>query len=224
MRHSFFWKEPKPSCYAPAQNFLSPHMRTIRKFFEVILMVIAVAIFSFFLAYAWPDSTYGLAAWVQAFGSIAAIGGAAWIASEQNRREQRRKDSDQLTNDLAAARTLLSLLLQAQVVAMNMEEHSKDFRREKLGPVISGLDAIRSITERILAKALSSEVIDCAVALHWGLTSAALNAGQAVATKGIIELATCESAARLLQSVILMEMEKMEAHVQKINTDLETLQ
>lgn len=50
---------------------------------EVIGAVVMLLLLSIFLTYAWPESKYGLSAWVQAVGSIAAIFVAIGIMSKQ---------------------------------------------------------------------------------------------------------------------------------------------
>ncbi|MBA5686957.1 hypothetical protein [Rugamonas apoptosis] len=83
-------------------------MQYIRNAFEIVLMLIALVIICFFLAYAWPDAKYGLAAWVQAVGSITAILGAFTIARMQTQRE--REAQQERRNDLRANRILLAVM------------------------------------------------------------------------------------------------------------------
>ncbi|KFC61967.1 hypothetical protein [Massilia sp. LC238] len=74
-------------------------MQKFRNIAEGFFILLALAIFCCFLAYAWPEQRFGLAAWVQAVGSIAAIGGVFMVANNQHQHERRleveRRNSDE---------------------------------------------------------------------------------------------------------------------------------
>jgi len=74
-------------------------MQKFRNIAEGFFILLALGFFCCFLAYAWPEQKFGLAAWVQAVGSIAAIGGVFMVANNQHQHERRleveRRNSDE---------------------------------------------------------------------------------------------------------------------------------
>lgn len=67
-------------------------MKKLQIFFEIVFAVLAVTVISISCAYAWPEPEYGLTAWVQAIGSIAAILVAILVMHWQNRANEKRDE------------------------------------------------------------------------------------------------------------------------------------
>ncbi|OIJ40055.1 hypothetical protein [Massilia timonae] len=67
-------------------------MKKLQIFFEIVFAVLAVAVISISCTYAWPEPEYGLTAWVQAIGSIAAILVAILVMHWQNRANENRDE------------------------------------------------------------------------------------------------------------------------------------
>lgn len=77
---------------------------------EAIVALIALTLVSIAFAYLWPDNEYGLTAWVQAFGSIAAIVAAFMVANNQVQAQRKVEVANANDDARRKIRTLRSLL------------------------------------------------------------------------------------------------------------------
>jgi hypothetical protein len=81
-------------------------MKMFMDFIEVGFALVALTLFSLFCCYAWPDSTYGLAAWFQAVGSVAAIFTAFQIANGQAARQEKTRMKEKFEERLVVMETV----------------------------------------------------------------------------------------------------------------------
>lgn len=123
------------------------------------------------------------ASWVQAIGSIAAIGGAIWIASEQARRDQRKAAVSEIQTELVAAQVLASLIGQAIIFAIDLEDGAKKTDAFVLMNTTKGLDALRVAAEGVLGRATSQQVVEAAMLLHNSMVTGQVVVGLALADR-----------------------------------------
>ncbi|MDH1522188.1 hypothetical protein [Achromobacter mucicolens] len=82
------------------------------RIFQVLLALLFLAFCAVLVMY-WPKTSEQWAGWMQAIGSIAAIGAAIWISSNQHRTSEKREArqrADATRNYLSATRAELSVL------------------------------------------------------------------------------------------------------------------
>lgn len=100
-------------------------MELFRNSIEVLLIGVALMIVCLFFTYAWPESRYGMAAWVQAIGSIAAIGASFGFFYSQKRAELIRADVVTLLTQTKSVIAVISLsrrsILAMQAAVEQME-------------------------------------------------------------------------------------------------------
>lgn len=122
------------------------------------------------------------ASWVQAIGSIAAIAGAIWIAGEQARRDHRKAAATEIQTELAAAQVLASLIGQAAIFAIDLEDAATKTNSRVLMNTTKGLDALRVAAEGVMGRATSQEIVEAAMLLHNSMVTGQVVVGQAISS------------------------------------------
>lgn len=96
-------------------------MKILMNCIEAGFAIVALLLVCLFCTYAWPESAYGLAAWVQAIGSIIAIFSAIAIAAEARKGEIDRLNHDRQfiaeekrNETLVVLQTIVVLIQEAQ--------------------------------------------------------------------------------------------------------------
>jgi hypothetical protein len=160
------------------------------------------------------------AAWVQAIGSIAAILGAVWIAREQTRRDQRKSEIDEVRNELAASRILLTLLTLCNNLASASISAAADTDRVSLENVLEDLDALRVPINDVLTRSFSDETIEAALDMQWHVAMGMAKMRRAVAHGRITDFMKCEVSFRWMQSEISSHSSKVELLNEKLRLTL----
>jgi hypothetical protein len=96
-------------------------MKILMNFIEAGFAIVALLLACLFCTYAWPEAKYGLAAWVQAIGSIGAIIGAITIASRQNQHARKVASDDRRHDEHNRLVSVLAIAVQASEVCFGVK-------------------------------------------------------------------------------------------------------
>jgi uncharacterized membrane protein len=149
----------------------------MKLFFRVLegaFAVIALALISMFLSYAWPDDRYGMTAWVQAIGSIVAIVAAFMIARSQSLEGDRKRELDRVAQEADLCRTALSISIEArQCLATILRKFKSATPPAHVGTdrTVELLIALRSLADKNLIYKVHSRVLVLQCELAYTLTA-----------------------------------------------------
>ncbi|HDV6327489.1 TPA: hypothetical protein RJR39_003582 [Burkholderia cenocepacia] len=101
-------------------------MKKVWHWIEVGFALCAIGVVTVFLVYAFKAHSEGAAAWIQAVGSIAAIGVAIWIGNEQNKKEMERTERVERKEALRSLTILTALLENLHATAKSTANAMED--------------------------------------------------------------------------------------------------
>jgi hypothetical protein len=129
------------------QNHMGRAMKKVWQWVEVGFALCAIGVLTVFLVYASKVHSEGAAAWIQAVGSIAAIGVAIWVSNQQHHKELARAKEAERREALRSL-TILGALIEsiysvAESTADALEDPNIGDTRENRLTVFRSIEQLR---------------------------------------------------------------------------------